>query len=289
MPDDMTAPATELAFMTIAEAARRIEKKELSPVELTSALVRRAETLDPRLNAYLLPVFELALDQARAADREIAAGGYRGPMHGIPFGLKDISATAGIRTTGHSRVCIDTVPTADATTVRKLYEAGAILTGKLATHEFAHGGPSFDLPWPPARNPWNRDHFTGGSSSGAGAAVAAGFVPAALGSDTGGSIRGPAALCGIVGLKPTYGLVSRRGVYANSYSFDHAGPMTWTVEDCAILLQAIAGHDPLDPANARQPMPDYRAALTGDIKGLRVGVVRHLHEDDCPVSSEVGA
>jgi aspartyl-tRNA(Asn)/glutamyl-tRNA(Gln) amidotransferase subunit A len=160
--------------------------------------------------------------------------------------------------------------------------------GKLATHEFAHGGPSFDLPWPPARNPWNREHFTGGSSSGSGAAVAAGFVPGALGSDTGGSIRGPAALCGIVGLKPTYGLVSRHGVYANSFSFDHAGPMTWTVEDCAILLQAIAGHDPNDPASAARPVPDYRAALTGDIKGLRIGVVRHLHEDDCAVTPEVG-
>ncbi len=288
MPDDMTSPTTDLAFMTIAEAARRIEHKELSPVELTTALIRRAEALDPQLNAYLLPSFERALDQARAAEREIAGGRYRGPMHGIPFGLKDIYATAGIRTTGHSKTCIDTVPTADATTVRKLYAAGAVLTGKLATHEFAHGGPSFDLPWPPARNPWNREHFTGGSSSGSGAAVAAGFVPGALGSDTGGSIRGPAAFCGIVGLKPTYGLVSRNGVYANSFSFDHAGPMTWTVEDCAILLQTIAGHDPEDPASAAHPVPDYRAALTGDIRGLRIGIVRHLHEDDCPGTAELG-
>ncbi len=242
--------ADELAFLTIAEAARLIEQKRLSPVELTTALIRRTEALDPQLNAYLLLTADRALDQARQAEREIMAGRYRGPMHGIPFGLKDIYSTAGIRTTGHSRICLDTVPSADATTVRKLYEAGAVLTGKLATHEFAHGGPSFDLPWPPARNPWNREHFTGGSSSGSGAAVAAGFVPAALGSDTGGSIRGPAALCGIVGLKPTYGLVSRSGVYANSFSFDHAGPMTWTVEDCAIMLQAIAGHDPNDPASA---------------------------------------
>ena len=279
----------ELAFLTIAEAARRIERKELSPLELTTALIKWAEALDPQINAYLLPTAERALDQAKSAESEIMAGAYRGPMHGIPFGLKDIYATAGIRTTGHSRVCLDTVPSADATTVRKLYEAGAILTGKLATHEFAHGGPSFDLPWPPARNPWNRTHFTGGSSSGSAAAVAAGFVPAALGSDTGGSIRGPAALCGIVGLKPTYGLVSRCGVYANSYSFDHAGPMTWTVEDCAIVLQAIAGHDPNDPASATHPVPDYHAALTGDIKGLRIGVVRHLHEDDCAVTPEVSA
>lgn len=277
----------ELAFLTIAEAARLIERKQLSPVELTTALIRRAEALDPQLNAYLMLTAERALDQARRAEREIASGAYRGPLHGIAFGLKDIYATAGIRTTGHSRICIDTVPSTDATTVRKLYDAGTVLTGKLATHEFAHGGPSFDLPWPPARNPWNREHFTGGSSSGSGAAVAAGFVPAALGSDTGGSIRGPAALCGIVGLKPTYGLVSRSGVYANSFSFDHAGPMTWTVEDCAIVLQAIAGHDPRDPASATRPVPDYRAALTGDIKGLRVGIVRHLHEEDCPVAPEV--
>jgi aspartyl-tRNA(Asn)/glutamyl-tRNA(Gln) amidotransferase subunit A len=264
----------ELAFLTIADAARLIEQKQLSPVELTTALIRRTEALDPQLNAYLLLTADRALDRAREAGRAIMAGGYRGPMHGIPFALKDIYSTAGIRTTGHSRVCLNTVPSADATTVRKLYEAGAVLTGKLATHEFAHGGPSFDLPWPPARNPWNREHSTGGSSSGSGAAVAAGFVPAALGSDTGGSIRGPAALCGIVGLKPTYGLVSRSGVYANSFSFDHAGPMTWTVEDCAIMLQAIAGHDPKDPASATRPVPDYRTALTGDIKGLRIGVVR---------------
>jgi aspartyl-tRNA(Asn)/glutamyl-tRNA(Gln) amidotransferase subunit A len=145
------------------------------------------------------------------------------------------------------------------------------------------------LPWPPARNPWNRDHFTGGSSSGSGAAVAAGFVPAALGSDTGGSIRGPAALCGGVGLKPTYGVVSRYGVYANSFSFDHAGPMTWTVEDCAIVLQAIAGHDPRDPASSANPAPNYRAALTGGLRGLRMGVLRHMHEDDCPVTAEVMA
>jgi aspartyl-tRNA(Asn)/glutamyl-tRNA(Gln) amidotransferase subunit A len=279
----------ELAFLTIADAARLIEQKQLSPVELTTALIRRTEALDPQLNAYLLLTANRALDRAREAEREIMAGHYRGPMHGIPFALKDIYATAGIRTTGHSRICLNTVPSNDATTVRKLYESGAILTGKLATHEFAHGGPSFDLPWPSARNPWNREHITGGSSSGSGAAVAAGFVPAALGSDTGGSIRGPAALCGIVGLKPTYGLVSRCGVYANSFSFDHAGPMTWTVEDCAIMLQAIAGHDPEDPASATRPVPDYRTALTGDIKGLRIGVVRHLHEDDCAVTQEVSA
>jgi aspartyl-tRNA(Asn)/glutamyl-tRNA(Gln) amidotransferase subunit A len=276
----------ELHYLTIGEMGALIAGKKLSPVELTQALLARIECLDRQLNAYLMMTGDKAMAQARQAEQEIARGAYRGPLHGIPFGLKDIYATAGIRTTGHSKVCIDTVPTADATTVEKLYAAGAILTGKLATHEFAHGGPSFDLPWPPARNPWNTAHFTGGSSSGSGAAIAAGLVPAALGSDTGGSIRGPAAFCGITGLKPTYGLVSRCGVHANSFTFDHAGPMTWSVEDCAILLQAIAGHDPKDPASANVPLPDYRAALTGEVKGLRIGVLHHLHKDECAVAPE---
>jgi aspartyl-tRNA(Asn)/glutamyl-tRNA(Gln) amidotransferase subunit A len=163
------------------------------------------------------------------------------------------------------------------------------LLGKLSTHEFAHGGPSFDLPWPVARNPWNREHFTGGSSSGSGTSVAAGLAPGSLGSDTGGSIRNPAALCGLVGLKPTYGLVSRSGVYTNSFSYDHAGPMTWTVEDCAIMLQAIAGHDPKDPASAGGPVPNFRAELSAGVKGLRVGVLRHLYEDDVLVAACVKA
>src|SRR3954452_13613088 len=239
MPDDAAPFSTDLHFLPIAEAARLIETRRLSPVDLVQAYLDRIEAVDGQLNAYLTITAEQALAAARAAEAEVAAGRYRGPMHGIPFALKDIYCTAGVRTTCHSRTRADYVPGFDATTVSKLYESGAVLLGKLSTHEFAHGGPSFDLPWPPARNPWNRDHFTGGSSSGAGAAIAAGFVPGALGSDTGGSIRGPAALCGIVGLKPTYGLVSRAGVYANSFTFDHAGPMTWTVEDCAIMLQAI--------------------------------------------------
>src|SRR5215470_11069468 len=272
--------AAGLHDLTIAEASELIRARQLSPLELVDALIARIESFDGQTHAFITRTFERARSQARAAETEIARGTHRGALHGIPFGLKDIYDTRGILTSGHSRVFIDRIPTEDATTVTKLYDAGAVLLGKLATHEMAHAGPSFDLPWPPARNPWNREHFTGGSSSGSGAAVAAGLVPAALGSDTGGSIRGPAALCGIV---------SRYGVYANSFSFDHAGPMTWTVEDCAIVLQAIAGHDPNDPASATRPVPDYRAALTGDIKGLRIGVVRHLHEDDCPVNAEVRA
>ena len=161
-----------------------------------------------------------------------------------------------------------------------------MLLGKLATHEFASGGPSLDLPWPPARNPWNTAHFTGGSSSGAAAAVAAGFAPFALGTDTGGSIRIPAALCGLAGIKPTYGRVSRHGVIPNSYTFDHCGPLAWTVEDCAIVLQAIAGHDPLDPASARHSVPDFRAALSGGIRGLRIGVPRHWWEEEAPATPE---
>src|SRR5215469_7650908 len=282
MPDD-AAGHTNLHFLTIAEAARLIEHRQLSPVELTQALLDRIAAIDPQLNAYLLVTADQALDQARIAEAEIMAGNYRGPMHGIPFALKDIYCTAGIRTTSHSRTRANYVPDFDATTVTRLREAGAILLGKLATHEFAHGGPSFDLPWPPARNPWNRDHFTGGSSSGSGAGVAAGLMMGALGSDTGGSIRNPAALCGLVGLKPTYGLVSRFGVYTNSFSYDHAGPMTWSIEDCAIMLQAIAGHDPRDPASADRAVPNYRAGLCGNIKGLRIGVLRHLFEQDAPI------
>ncbi len=289
MPDDAPLSSTDLHYLTLTEAARLIEARRLSPVELTQAYLDRIAAFDPQLNAYLLVTADHALAQARAAEAEIAAGNYRGPMHGIPFALKDIYCTAGIRTTCHSRTRADYVPGFDATTVTKLYEAGAVLLGKLSTHEFAHGGPSFDLPWPAARNPWNREHVTGGSSSGSGAGVAAGLMAGSLGSDTGGSIRNPAGLCGLVGLKPTYGLVSRAGIYTNSFSYDHAGPMTWTVEDCAIMLQAIAGHDPKDPASASRPVPDYWAELGAGVKGLRIGMLRHLYEDDVPVPASLKA
>jgi aspartyl-tRNA(Asn)/glutamyl-tRNA(Gln) amidotransferase subunit A len=286
----MVAPLpTELHALSIAEAAGLIATRRLSPVELTEAFLDRIEAVDPQLNAFLLVTAAHARAQARAAERAIMAGDYRGPLHGIPVALKDIYCTASIRTTGHSRTRADYVPDFNATTVTLLERAGAVLLGKLATHEFAHGGPSFDLPWPPARNPWARDHATGGSSSGSGAAVAAGLAMGALGSDTGGSIRNPAAMCGLVGLKPTYGLVSRYGIFTNSFSYDHAGPMTWTVADCALMLQAIAGHDPLDPASARRPVPDYAAALGGGIAGMRIGVLRHLHEQDIPIGAEARA
>jgi len=277
----------ELHFLTVAQAAELIRARKLSPVELTQAYLDRISALDSQLNAYITVTADLALEQSRQAEREIAKGDYRGPLHGIPFGLKDIYNTRGILTSGHSRICIDNIPARDATTVKSLYAAGAVLLGKLATHEFAHGGPSFDLPWPPARNPWHLEHFTGGSSSGSGAAVAAGLAPAALGSDTGGSIRGPASFCGICGLMPTFGLVSRAGVIPNSFTFDHCGPMAWTVEDCAILLQAIAGYDPEDAGSLRHNIPVYRAALKKDLKGTKLGVLRHNWEEDMPASEDV--
>lgn len=277
----------DICTLSLTDAAALIKARKLSPVELTEATIARSQATDGYLNAYITPTYEIALESARAAEADIARGEYRGPLHGIPFGLKDIYNTKGIPTTGHSKVFADNVPDTDATTTRQLQDAGAVLMGKLSTHEFAHGGPSFDLPWPPARNPWNPEHFTGGSSSGSGAAVASGMMMMAMGSDTGGSIRNPAGLCGLVGLKPTYGLVSRHGVIANSFSYDHAGPLTWTVADCAATMQVLAGHDPKDPASARVAVPDYTAALTGDIRGLRVGVVRHFYEEDLEVSPEV--
>ena len=277
----------ELHFLTIAAAAQLLRTRKLSPVEYTDALLKRVAALDPQINAFITVTADLARQQARQAEAEIVAGRYRGPLHGIPFALKDIYNTQGILTSGGSKVCSDNIPTFDATTTRKLYDAGAVLLGKLQTHEFAHGGPSFDLPWPPARNPWHLEHFTGGSSSGSGAALASGLIPASLGSDPGGSIRGPASHCGIVGLMPTSGLVSRAGVIPNSFTFDHCGPMTRTVEDCAILLQTIAGYDAHDAGSVTSEIPDYRAALTGDIKGLRIGALRHYWEKDMPAHPDL--
>ena len=267
-------------FLTIAEASALIEKKALSPVELTESRLARIEKLDGRLHSFIRVLPDEARAAARAAENEIAAGRYKGPLHGIPIGLKDIYETGGIPTTGHSKVMQDHVPAADAFTVARLKNAGGIVMGKLATHEFAFGGPSFDLPWPPARNPWDTARFTGGSSSGTGASVPAGLVLGGTGSDTGGSIRGPSAYCGLAGIKPTYGLCSRAGILPLAFSLDHAGPMAWTAEDCAIMLQAMAGHDPADPASADKPIPDYRKALTGDVKGLRIGLIRHFYTTD---------
>ena len=268
------------AILTIAEASREIAARRLSPVELARSCLQRIKALDPKLNAFLLVTEERALADARAAERRMMSGTLKGRLDGIPIGHKDIYNTAGIRTTAHSKLLADNVPNEDAHTVQRMSDAGSVMLGKLATHEFAFGGPSFELPWPPARNPWNTEHFTAGSSSGTGAAVAAGFVLGGTGSDTGGSIRGPAAFCGIAGIKPTYGLCSRRGILPLAFSLDHAGPLAWTAEDCAILLQAMAGHDPADPASANRPVPDFCVDLNAGVKGLRIGVVRHFFETD---------
>ena len=274
---------------TIAEAAKQIAARQLSPVELTQHLLDRIAAEDAALNSFILVTPERALADAKAAEARIMKGASRGKLDGIPIAHKDIYGTAGIPTTAHSKLLEGWIPDTDATTVRKLKDAGTVMLGKLATHEFAFGGPSFDLPWPPARNPWNTEHFTAGSSSGTGAAVAAGLILGGTGSDTGGSIRGPAALCGIAGLKPTYGLCSRVGILPLAFSLDHAGPMAWTVEDCAILLQAMAGYDAEDPASADRPVPDFSAGLATDARGLRIGVVRNWHETDRPVSPAVQA
>jgi len=263
------------AFLTIAELSRLYDQRELSPVEVTRSLLDRIATHDGKLHSFIRVTPEVALADAQAAERELMAGRRRGPLHGIPYALKDIVETAGIPTTGHSKLCQDHVPTADAHLVTLLKAGGAVLMGKLATWEFALGGPSWDLPWPPARNPWNPDYLPGGSSSGAGAAVAAGFVPGAIGTDTGGSIRGPAAVCGIAGLKPTYGRVSRRGVFPNTFTMDHCGPLTRSAEDIALFLQVIAGFDAEDPGSEDAPVPDYSTALTGRIEGLRLGLIDH--------------
>lgn len=277
----------ELCYLPISELAGRLAARELSPVELAEAHLRRIEALDPVVHAYITVTAERALDDARRAEGEIGCGDVRGPLHGLPIALKDLYDTAGIRTTGHSKVYVDRVPDADAHATARLREAGTVLLGKLSMHELATGSPDPDAPFPPARNPWNPERMPSGSSSGSGAALAAGLCAGSLGSDTGGSIRGPAAWCGIVGLKPTYGLVSRRGVLPLSWTLDHAGPMARTVEDCAILLQAIAGHDPLDDGSADAPIPDYRAALAEPVAGLRIGVPRAYLASTSALSAEV--
>lgn len=275
----MSAVEAARPLPTLAEAGRRIAAGEISPVELTEAALARAAALNDRLCAFIEITANRAREAARRAEREIAGGRRRGPLHGIPYGLKDIYDAKGLRTTAHSRVLIDNVAAEDAFTTARLEAAGMVLIGKLATHEFATGGPAWDLPFPPARNPWNTDHFTGGSSSGSGAAVAAGILPLAMGSDTGGSIRLPAAYCGTVGLKPTYGRISRRGVVPLAYSLDTCGPLTWTVEDAALALQWLAGYDPRDPGSADLSVPDYTAALRHDVRGLRIGCARAFNED----------
>jgi aspartyl-tRNA(Asn)/glutamyl-tRNA(Gln) amidotransferase subunit A len=282
-------PVNDLHWLTAAEATRAFAARKLSPVELMTALLARIEHLDPKLHAFIRLDADAAMDAARTAEAEIAKGRVRGPLHGVPIGIKDIIDVAGLPTTCHSKILVDNVAKADSVVVAKLRQAGAIVVGKLATHEFAIGGPSFDLPFPPARNPWNTDHHPGGSSSGSGAGVSSGLFPLALGTDTGGSVRNPASCCGIVGLKPTYGLVSRRGVFPLSFTLDHVGPMTRTVADNALLLDAIAGHDPADPGSAPSTTRYFGRMLDRGVRDLRIGFVRHFHEIDKPAHPEVTA
>jgi aspartyl-tRNA(Asn)/glutamyl-tRNA(Gln) amidotransferase subunit A len=276
---------TRQPLPTLAEASRAIAARTISPVELTEAAIGRAEALNPLLHAFICLTAERALAAARVAEADIQAGRTKGPLHGIPYGLKDIYDAAGLPTTAHSKLLLENVATADSTCTARLEAAGMVLIGKLATHEFATGGPAWDLPWPPARNPWDTTRFTGGSSSGSGAAVAAGILPLAMGTDTGGSIRLPAAYCGVVGLKPTYGRLSRRGVVPLAFSLDHTGPLTWTVEDCAMAMQVLAGHDPGDPASADVAVADYGVGLGRGVKGMRIGYARAF-SDECGVNAE---
>jgi aspartyl-tRNA(Asn)/glutamyl-tRNA(Gln) amidotransferase subunit A len=277
---------SDLHYISLADAVRLVRLGEVKPSELVEACLSRIEAHDGELHAYITPLADQARADAVVADEEIAKGHWRGLLHGIPIALKDIYDTAGILTSCHSRLFIDRIPNADCDAWERLSGAGAILLGKTATHEFASGGPSYDLPWPPARNPWHPDHTPAGSSSGSGAAVAAGMAYMAMGSDTGGSIRGPAGVCGIAGVKPSYGRVSRRGIFPLSWSQDHAGPLARTSEDCALVMQAVAGHDPQDPASVNAPVPDFLAALNRPIKGMRIGWCREWYEGQADANVE---
>ena len=282
---------TEIPFRGALEIAAAIRDKRLSATQYLEYVLNRIEQHDPALNSVITLNADAALTAAHEADQAVSDGTVLGPLHGVPFGLKDIIDAANLPTTAHSRIYANNIPIEDAAVTAHLKQSGAILVAKLATHEFAFGGPSFDLPWPPARNPWDTRMFTGGSSSGSGAAIAAGFMPLALGTDTGGSVRNPASLCGIVGMKATYGRVSRRGVVPLAFSLDHVGPMTRTVSDNAALLQVISGYDPRDRASAQVLVPDYLSAVergrTQGIKGMRIGVIRHFFEKDMVADSKV--
>ena len=281
----------EPASFTIAQAAQLIRQRELSPVELTASVLERIDRLNSRLNAYITVLPDQATQAARDAEEEIGAGRYRGPLHGIPISLKDLYATKGVRTTAGSKILAEWVPDFDATVVARLKDAGAIIVGKAHTAEFATGSFSwlshhFGL----ARNPWNPEHSCGGSSTGSGVSVAAGMALGSMGHDTGGSVRLPAALCGVTGLKPTYGLVSRYGITPLSWSLDHAGPLTRTAQDAALMLQAIAGFDPHDRSSTQLPVPDFSRSLVDSIRGLRLGVLKGFADEitDEEVGNAVG-
>jgi aspartyl-tRNA(Asn)/glutamyl-tRNA(Gln) amidotransferase subunit A len=272
---------------TIVELAPRLRRREVSPVQVTRACLERIEKLDPALNAFITVTAESALTEARAAEMEISRGEWRGPLHGIPVALKDLIDTAGTRTTAASGLYQNRIPSQDAEVVVRLRRAGAVILGKNNLHEFAYGGSSLVSFFGDIHNPWNKEHIAGGSSGGSATAVVAGLCYAAIGTDTAGSIREPAALCGCVGIKPTYGRVSARGVIPLSWSLDHVGPLAASVADAAVVLQAIAGYDPLDVSSADVPVADYVAGLSEGTRSLRVGVPRaHFYDD---LDLEVGA
>ena len=273
---------TDLTTLSIAEAGRLMARGEITSIALTEAFLARIAAVDHKIASFVTVTADLARIAAKQADMERSQGLCRGPLHGIPIGLKDIYETAGVKTTGHSHLRADYIPAIDAETVRRLKAGGAVVLGKQATHEFANGAMTPDQPFPAARNPWNTDYQPGGSSSGSGAAVAAQLCMGAMGSDTGGSIRNPAGFCATAGIKPTYGLVSRCGIYPLSFSFDTAGPLAWTVEDCALMLDVLAGHDPNDQASAKAPKVDYGAAAHRPIKGMRIALARSWYDGIAP-------
>ena len=271
--------------MTAGELSKLVRRKAVSPVEIVQTHLQRIHSLEPTLNSFITLLPEQAVAAARQAEREIAAGKYRGPLHGIPLGLKDLYNTKGVRTTSGSRVFDGYVPDVDCTIAERFMQAGAVLIGKLNMHQLAYGPTGENPDYGPTHNPWNPELITGGSSGGSGSAAATGECMLTMGSDTGGSIRIPAALCGIVGLKPTYGRLSRYGLTPLSWSLDHPGPLTRTVEDGALVMNALAGYDPKDPASTGLPVPDYTKALTRDIKGLSVGVPKEYFE--VPIDPQV--
>ena len=268
--------SADLAFASVVDLARMIARKEVSPVEVVRLHLERIAAHDGTLRAYITVCADAAMADARTAETALVAGRPAGPLHGVPIALKDLYDTAGVATTAGSKILAGRVPQTDATVVRRLREAGAIVLGKLHMVEFAYGPEGLNAHHGAPRNPWDAavERMPGGSSSGSGVAVAAGLAPASLGSDTGGSIRIPASLCGITGLKPTYGRVSRAGVLPLAWSMDHVGPMTRTIGDAALLLRVMAGYDPADASSSVLPVPDYLAALSGAVKGLRVGLLR---------------
>ncbi|HEV2396552.1 MAG TPA: amidase [Candidatus Sulfotelmatobacter sp.] len=275
------------AFTTIAEVSQRLRRKEISPVEITRHCLSQIEKFNPALNAFITVTGESALAQAHAAENEITRGEWRGPLHGIPVALKDLIDTAGVRTTSASALHASRVPVEDAQIVRRLRQAGTVIVGKNNLHEFAYGGSSLISHFGEVHNPWNVGQIAGGSSGGSAASIPPGMAYAAIGTDTAGSIREPAALCGCVGLKPTYGRVSSRGVIPLSTSLDHVGPLVATVEDAAIVLEAIAGYDSADLTSREVPVADYVSATKEDAKSLRVGIARNYFFEE--LDPEVGS